>query len=180
MKKLKTNDITLIALFSAVMCIMGPVSLYIAAIPVSVMTFVIFTVVYLLGTVKALWCVGIYIMLGIAGLPVFAGCIGGAGAIAGPTGGFILGYIPMVIFAGVLGNGKRDRKIFMTLIYIGANCVLYISGMLWYRIVADVTMLQAFIVCVAPFVIFDIAKNIASIMVGAVLRRYIIKAGIEI
>ena len=88
-KKITTYQLAVTGLMTALTCILGPMSLALpfTPVPISLTNFVVFLSVWLLG-----WRLGtvsylIYLLLGLAGLPVFSGFTGGAGKLLGPTGG---------------------------------------------------------------------------------------------
>ena len=62
-------------------------------VPLSMTNFVIFIAVYILGMKQAVSCVLLYLLLGAAGMPVFSSFSGGLGKLAGPTGGYLIGFI---------------------------------------------------------------------------------------
>ncbi|MFR6311142.1 biotin transporter BioY, partial [Anaerofustis stercorihominis] len=92
---LKTRTLTKIALCTAVMCIIGPVSvpIPISPVPISLAQLGIYFAVYALGYKYALISVLVYILIGSIGLPVFSGFMGGVNRLIGPTGGYLLGFI---------------------------------------------------------------------------------------
>ena len=95
LQKNKTYALTATALMTAVTCILAPLSVPIGPVPISLTNFVIFLSLYLLNWKKGTLSLLIYLLLGLAGLPVFSGFAGGIAKLAGPTGGYIIGFIPM-------------------------------------------------------------------------------------
>ena len=102
LQKNKTYALTATALMTAVTCILAPLSVPIGPVPISLTNFVIFLSLYLLGWKKGTLSLLVYLLLGLAGLPVFSGFAGGIAKLAGPTGGYIIGFIPMAIVAGII------------------------------------------------------------------------------
>ena len=100
MMKYNIQNLTITALMAAIICIMGPVVIPIGMVPMSFANFAIYLTVLLLDKKKAVLSVGIYLLIGFVGLPVFAGFIGGAGKIFGPTGGYLVGYLVMTWISG--------------------------------------------------------------------------------
>ena len=89
-----------VGLFTAVLVICSWLSIP-ATVPFTLQTLAIFLSAGLLGTRKSVAVVIVYLLLGAAGVPVFSGFRGGIGAILGPTGGYMIGFIPAVIIVGV-------------------------------------------------------------------------------
>ena len=89
-----------VALMAAVMCFMGPLSIPIGEVPVSFTNLIIYLSVYLLGMKMGTASCIVYLLLGMVGLPVFSGYSGGMAKLAGPTGGYLIGFIFMALICG--------------------------------------------------------------------------------
>ena len=83
---LTTAQMTVAALMTAVMCILGPMALPlpVSPVPISLTNLVLYFMIYILGTKLSLISLGIYLLLGAVGLPVFSGFAGGLGKLAAP------------------------------------------------------------------------------------------------
>ena len=92
MYSIRTKDIALIALFTALLAVCSWISVP-TAIPFTMQTFGVFLTIGLLGGKRGTAAILTYLLLGAVGLPVFSGFTGGIGHILGPTGGYILGFI---------------------------------------------------------------------------------------
>ena len=92
-----TYAMAVTALMTAVTCILAPLSIPIGPVPISLTNFAIYLSLYLLDWKKGTVSYILYLLLGLVGLPVFSGFTGGIGKLAGPTGGYIIGFIPMAI-----------------------------------------------------------------------------------
>ena len=88
----KTYEITMTALMAAVTCILAPLSIPIGPVPISFTNLAIYLSLYLLGWKRGTISYLIYLLIGLIGLPVFSGFTGGVGKLAGPTGGYIIGF----------------------------------------------------------------------------------------
>ena len=100
----KTYEITITALMTAVTCILAPMSIPIGPVPISFTNLAIYLSLYLLGWKKGTISYLIYLLIGLVGLPVFSGFTGGPAKLAGPTGGYIIGFIVMEVIAGLRGR----------------------------------------------------------------------------
>lgn len=159
------------ALMSAVMCLLGPLSIPIGPVPISVMTLIIYLAVYLLGMrMGTISCI-IYLMLGFVGLPVFAGYTGGAGKLLGPTGGYLVGYIFLALISGFIMEHFSYKRIWCITGMVLGTAVLYLFGTVWYAVLMKSSLAQAAILCVQPFIIGDLAKIILAELVGQELRK---------
>ena len=98
----RTYAMAVTALMTAVTCIVAPLSIPIGPVPISLTNFAIYLSLYILGWKKGTVSYLLYLLLGLVGLPVFSGFSGGIAKLAGPTGGYIIGFIPMAIIAGII------------------------------------------------------------------------------
>ena len=87
----KTSFLTTTAIMTAVMCILGPLSIPIGPVPITLTNLAIYLAMYILGTKRGSAAVCLYLLIGLAGLPVFSGFTGGPGKLLGPTGGYLIG-----------------------------------------------------------------------------------------
>ncbi len=104
-------------------------------VPITGQTFAVLLVGALLGSVRGGMVVLLYLAEGLSGLPVFAG--GGAGPVIlmGPTGGYLLGFIPAVLIVGFLAERGWDRRFLTTLAAMTAGTVaIFVCGLTWLAI----------------------------------------------
>jgi biotin transport system substrate-specific component len=168
------KDMVNIALFTAVLCAIAPISINIGPIPLSFATLVIYLASGSLGWKYGLVSVVLYILLGSVGLPVFSNFRGGFHIIVGATGGFIVGYIPLAFVTGLITdafNGKRLPNIIGMVI---GTIILYTCGVAWYMFQSGVTFAAALMACVTPFLIGDSLKIIISSIITPQIRAVII------
>jgi len=182
MKKTTTYQLIVTALFAAIMCIAGPLSVPIGPVPISLTNLVIYVAVFLLGTKTGTLSFIIYLLLGAVGLPVFSGYAGGLGKLAGPTGGFLIGFIPMAIICGIAVKlwGSVNKKTDYILLFLGmavGTAFAYAFGTAWFVYQMKVDVLYALSVCVFPFLIGDAAKIVIAILLGSNLKKRLNKAG---
>ena len=88
------------AVMAAVLSVVSPFSISIGPIPLSLCTLVIYMNAYILGWKRGTVATLVYVLLGAVGMPVFNGFSAGLGVVAGPTGGYIVGYVPWPSSAG--------------------------------------------------------------------------------
>lgn len=104
-------------------------------VPITGQTFAVLLVGALLGSVRGGMVVLLYLAEGLSGLPVFAG--GGAGPVIllGPTGGYLLGFVPAVIIVGYLAERGWDRRFLTTLAAMtGGTVAIFVCGLTWLAI----------------------------------------------
>lgn len=174
----KTLNLTETALMAALLCILGPVSIPIGPIPISLQLMLVFLAVYVLGTKRGMAAYLIYFLLGVVGLPVFSGFSGGLQKLVGPTGGFLAGFFPMALVAGLIVDRWWKNPVISAVgMYLG-NILLYATGTLWYAFSAGVTVKAALMTTVVPFLLVDLSKIVVVALVGPVLRRRLIRSGL--
>lgn len=176
-KKITVYQLCVTALMAALMCILGPVTIPIGAVPISLMVLVMLLSVYLLGWKLGTLSVLLYLAIGAVGLPVFSGYQGGLAKLAGPTGGYILGYVPMAIIAGLFIEKSGAKILWSVLGMVLAVAVLYAFGTAWFVLQMQCTVGYALTVCVLPFLAFDAAKIAVALVAGGLLRRRLTQAG---
>jgi len=108
--------------------------------------------------------VGLYVLLGAANLPVFHNGTAGLGVLLGPTGGFLLGFIPAALVAGLAYEHESPKIRVVGL--IAATCTIYLFGVVWLAWSASISLLQAVLIGVAPFIIGDAVKAAAAYAIG--------------
>ncbi len=149
---MKVNKISRIALFTAVLCLISPFTIPFGAIPFSLSALGIYLTALFLPDFYSVWTVLTYVLLGLFGMPVFSGFQGGVGVIAGPTGGFIVGYI---ICAFIIALLKKKNKLLSLIL---GTAALYVSGLLWYSFVTETGIFHSFLMSAMPFIPFDSVK----------------------
>ena len=189
----RTNTLTKIALMAALQCIISPfaIAFPISPVPMSLATLMLYLSVYILGKKHATISCGIYLLIGLVGLPVFSGFTGGAGKLFGPTGGYLIGYLALTWIGGwcvekwssVSGNagGSGTSRLNFLLQMLGlvlGTAVCYLFGTLWLAYQAGMDFLAALSVGVLPFIIGDVVKIVVSVAVGNLVRKRLVRAGV--
>ncbi len=178
MRDSKVRDMTCIALMAAVICILGPLSIPIGPVPISLTNLAIFFTLYIIGMRRGLWSLAIYLLLGLVGMPVFSGFAGGPQKLFGPTGGYIIGFIFMALIAGVIIDKHYKNRVLCIIAMVVATIVLYILGTAWLAYSAHMTFQAALAVGVIPFAAEDFVKILICAILGPVLRERLEKAGV--
>lgn len=168
--KSKVYFMAVTALMTAVTCILAPLSIPIGPVPISFTNLAIYLSLYLIGWKMGTISLIVYIFIGMAGLPVFSGFSGGLGKLLGPTGGYIIGFIPMAIIAG-LAIEKFNSRVIQFLGMVVGTVIAYVLGTAWFCVVMDSNIISALSLCVFPFIPGDIAKMIIAMSIGSVLRK---------
>ena len=171
MKKISARTIVEPAIFASIICILAPFSLPIGPVPISLATFAIYLVSGMQKPSRAVTAVCVYILIGMTGIPVFSNFMGGFERIVSPTGGYIIGYIPLVLIPSFIL--RYNRKFYMyPIAMVCGTIALYACGLGWFMFSMKVSLAKALAVTVLPFIAFDAVKIvIASIASYALYDR---------
>ena len=112
---------------------------------------------------------GFYIILGILGLPVFAGWTSGAAVVFGMTGGYIIGYLPLAFCTGCFRERHTSAGALVTGMVTG-TITLYTVGTVWFILYTKTDLTAALTACVLPFLPGDILKMILTELVTPRIR----------
>ena len=159
-----TKRMVWIALFTAITCILAPLSIPIpiSPVPITLTNLVLFISLYLLSWKEALTSYILYLLLGVCGLPVFSGFSGGIGKLAGPTGGYLAGF-----FMQILPKKKTLTILGMVL----GMAATYIFGTLWLAAQMELSFTAALSVGVLPYLLGDAVKIAAASIIGPILQN---------
>lgn len=170
--KLSTRRLVLIALITAITCIFAPlaVPIPVSPVPISLTNLVILISVYILGWKDSTISFLAYLLLGAVGLPVFSGFSGGLGKLAGPTGGYLIGFIFMAIIAGLFVEHFPENRVLIVIGMVLATAITYTFGTAWLAFQLDQSFAAALSIGVIPYLPGDIIKIIIAIIVGPLLK----------
>jgi biotin transport system substrate-specific component len=114
----------------------------------------------------------VYIMLGIIGLPVFAGGKAGLGVLLGPTGGYLTGFVIAAYIIGWMVKLKESGGFaWISLCLLVGTLFVYLPGVLQLAFVARLTMAKALAVGVLPFLVGDLFKIALTALLALKLRK---------
>lgn len=166
------KNLVYIALMAALCCILGPWSIPIGVIPISLGLVGVFLAGYLLGPIYGTISVAIYILLGVAGLPVFTGFAGGLPKVIGPTGGYIVGYLIVAFCTGYASQKVDQTKLYLHVLAMVIGLIgCYALGTAWFCHLSDMSVREALAVCVIPFIPFDLMKIALCTVLGVAVKR---------
>ena len=160
------RDIVLVLAGTAVLALSAKISVPFYPVPMTLQTFAIMAIAAAYGARLAVATVVAYLIEGALGLPVFAGAGAGLAYLAGPTGGFLIGFVAL---AGIVGEAA-DRgwsrsipKLFAVMIF--ADAVVFALGFAWLSWFAHLASgaigigpAKAFAGAIVPFVLADVLK----------------------
>lgn len=197
----RTRSIAFIGLTIAIMAVSAWVTVPLGPIPFTLQMFAVTFAIVVLKPQEAIAAIVGYLLLGAIGVPVFSGMRGGVGVLAGPTGGFLWGYLFGVAAAVLLLMVVRSRsarreaqgdpasaaaltgvqKALGFLRVAGVEIIAgilftaisYLCGWAQYMAVAGVGPEAAFLACVAPFVVVDLIKIVAAVACARAVKAIV-------
>jgi len=160
--------------FASLMAAMTAAGAYIAIpigpVPIVLQNLFVLLTGLLLGPRWGIASVGVYLLAGVFGLPVFAGGTGGIGHLAGPTGGYLLGYLPAVAAVGWI-SAKGGGKIVTDIAALCAGAlIVYAAGLPWLAWITGMPAGKAVAVGMLPFLPGDALKIAAAVPIARSLR----------
>ena len=167
-QKIRTKQMVLIALMTAVTCVLGPLSIPLpfSPVPISLTNFAIFLAIFVLGMKSGTISFIIYLLLGAIGVPVFSSFRGGFQVLAGPTGGYLIGFIFLALIMG-FALDHFDRKLVPTIIgMIIGMAVCYAFGTVWLAKLLSLSFKEGLMMGVITYLPGDAAKIIIAAIVG--------------
>ncbi len=176
---MKLRDMALCALFAALIAICAWISIPLPEISFTMQTFAVFLTLGLLGGKRGTLACVVYLLLGAVGLPVFTGFKGGIGALMGPTGGYILGFLASALLYWLLTALWGDRPAVQLLAMIFGHLLCYAFGSVWFLILylhggKAITLAAVLAKCVVPFLLPDGVKIALAFLLTRRLKRFLI------
>jgi len=158
------------SLLAALMAAGAYLAIPIGPVPIVLQNMFVLLAGLLLGSRWGIASVAVYLLTGACGLPVFAGGLGGIGRIVGPTGGYLIGYLPAVFITGYISEKTAKQMGYDILAMICGTIVLYACGVAWLKILTGMTLTKTLTVGMYPFLIGDALKIAAAALIAKALR----------
>jgi biotin transport system substrate-specific component len=169
------RDVALVVGVAALTALAAQLRIPIPGLPVPVtgQTFAVLLGAAALGPVRGSLAQVLYVGLGLAGLPVFTGGASGWEAVAGASGGYLLGFVAASAVVGALARRGADRRVLSTVAaYAAGTAVIYAFGVPWLAAVAGMPLSAALTAGAVVFLPGDAIKAVvAGALLPAVWRR---------
>ncbi len=164
----KLPQLILSAVFTALICAGSyiAVPLIISPVPIVLQNMFVLLAGLLLGPLWGFVSVATFLLLGILGFPVFSLGRGGIVHFLGPTGGYLLGYIPAVWAGGTLAAVSGNKKWGYAAAAGASLLMIYAAGVPWLKTVLDLPWKEALVLGMIPFVPGDILKAAAAVLLA--------------
>ena len=163
-------------IMTALLAVSAQVMLPLGPVPFTLQTLVLAMVPAVLDPATSVFTVLAYVVLGAVGLPVFAGFNGGIGALAGPTGGFLWGFVLGCALAGALAKvldgriGAYPRSLACAAVLV---LVSYVCGTVQLMALMNLDLAGALAIAVIPFVVPDAVKIAVGARLGCTVARVV-------
>lgn len=168
MNKTKTKQLVVDAMLIALLVVSSFISIPINQVPVTLQTLVVFILLLTFNLKDNLLILIIYLLMGLCGLPVFSSFTSGFT----PTLGFIIGFFISVFIYHILYkllhiNNKTIKNIIILLLCL---ITIDIIGCIYFMAYFDYGFIESLLLCVVPFLLFDIVKIVIAIIISKRLQ----------
>ncbi len=162
------------SLMASIIAVLSFISIPIpfSPVPITLQTLGVMLSGLLLGPQLGSMAVGLYLIAGTSGLPIFAGGAAGIGVLTGPSGGYLLGFLPGTWIIGTLshkrnkktGSDKSARSLLRNLsaCAIGGVLIVHACGILHLARSAHLSLSQAMLIGTVPFLLGDMLKAVIA------------------
>jgi biotin transport system substrate-specific component len=160
------------SLMAALICVGAYLTLPIpiGPIPLVLQNLFVFLAGLLLGSRWGLASVGIYLLVGAIGLPVFVGGKGGLAHFLGPTGGYLFGFAASAFVIGYLSERLRAYAVGDVVAVVAGVLIIFLLGVPWLKAVTGMTWEKAVLVGMLPFLPGDAIKAAAAVLLARAIR----------
>ena len=114
-------------------------------------------------------------MIGLVGLPVFSGFSGGPAKVAGPTGGYLVGFVFLTVIAGFFVEHFKGKLSFAVLGMVLGTIVCYLFGTIWLSMQLNIGFVAGLGVGVFPYIPGDLVKIVLACIIGPKIRRAVVR-----
>ncbi len=167
-KKLK--EMIVAAMFAAIIAVAAQIMINIPPVPFTLLTIAVMLTATILPTKYTLLAIVLYLAMGMVGAPVFGGMKGGLAVLTGPTGGYLVGLLPVAVFiSSYIAFVKHNKWHVVIANCMGAMLILAI-GVIWLKIVTGLTWQAAFESGLLLFIVPDLIKAVIAAFVGLRIR----------
>ena len=166
----KLRGMVLASLLAALTAVGAYIHIPIGPVPIVLSTLFAVLSGLLLGSRRGLASMGLYLLVGAIGLPVFAGGKGGLAHFLGPTGGYLFGYLLAAWMAGFISEHSHGLWVLEIIAVIAGSIAIYVMGVPWLKMVTRISWQKAWMIGVIPFLAGDAVKAVVILFLVRALR----------
>ncbi len=139
-------------------------------VPVTLQTFFLLLCAGLLGSRLGIIAQSSYVLLGVLGLPVFAGSVSGPGYLLSPTAGYLWGFILATLFIAKFIRLTKDNLFLVIPVFFAGSMIILFCGSIWLKAILGVSLAQALALGFLPFMGGDLLKVVAAAFIYRKLK----------
>lgn len=167
-----------VAFCAAIIAVLAQITIPLPLVPITGQTLAIGLVVTILGKKLGTQAVILYALLGAIGLPVFTAFSGGLGVLVGPTGGYIVGFIPTAWIMGMYLEKFGETYAHAIIANVIGMFITLAFGAVWLKIAADLSWTAALASGIIPFLATGVLKAVLAASIGLTVKRRLVQAKI--
>lgn len=169
----KTAEMTKMALMVAMNCVSAYIiiPLPFSLSPLALQTLIVNLTGYVLNAKQAFMTMLVYLLVGLAGVPVFTGGSAGPGKLFGPTGGYIIGFLFTAVFLAYFRGEKYSFKRYALLGCVIGIPLIYVFGVVQLKLITGMGWDKAIMTGTLPFIPLDIVKCLAAAVIAGPINR---------
>ena len=169
----KTAEMTKMALMVAMNCVSAYIiiPLPFSLSPLALQTMIVNLTGYVLNAKQAFMTMLVYLLVGLAGVPVFTGGSAGPGKLFGPTGGYIIGFLFTAVFLAYFRGEKYSFKRYALLGCVIGIPLIYVFGVVQLKLITGMGWDKAIMTGALPFIPLDIVKCLAAAVIAYPINR---------
>ncbi|WP_438362238.1 biotin transporter BioY [Phascolarctobacterium succinatutens] len=169
----KTAEMTKMALMVAMNCVSAYIiiPLPFSLSPLALQTLIVNLTGYVLNAKQAFMTMLVYLLVGLAGVPVFTGGSAGPGKLFGPTGGYIIGFLITAVFLAYFKGEKYNFKRYALLGCVIGIPLIYVFGVVQLKLITGMGWDKAIMTGALPFIPLDIVKCLAAAVIAGPINR---------
>lgn len=158
------------SLFAALMAVGAYIHIPMVPVPIVLQNLFVLLAGLLLGSRWGLASVGIYLLVGALGLPVFSGGRGGLGHFLGPTGGYLFGFALSAYVCGWISERSPGSMAWSILAVTTASLAVYAVGVPWLKLVTGMDWHKTALLGMVPFLVGDVLKAASAVLLARAVR----------
>lgn len=169
----KTAEMTKMALMVAMNCVSAYIiiPLPFSLSPLALQTLIVNLTGYVLNAKQAFMTMLVYLLVGLAGVPVFTGGSAGPGKLFGTTGGYIIGFLVTAVFLAYFKGEKYNFKRYALLGCVIGIPLIYVFGVVQLKLITGMPWDKAILTGALPFIPLDIVKCLAAAVIAGPINR---------
>lgn len=170
-QQVKLRMMIITALFAAIIGVLAQITIPLPLVPITGQTLAIGLAATILGARYGTISVLLYLFIGAVGVPVFAEFSGGVSKLVGPTGGYLVGFVPAAFAIGWLLEKTSFNYLNAMIGNIIGMLITLVFGTVWLKLAMDLSWTAAFASGFAPFIIVGVIKAALASWIGIIVRK---------